>query len=177
MKDRPSVETGRRVALFSRYCLNDQYRLMPEFRATIELITEQHTVLHLSLKGKDLPSQPPNDRLIVQELPLSINRASPRSILAGSMLMYLLLPSAARRLRAFKPDVIFLTEIMPLVGLFLKWTCRTRVATAYGDWHFHNMLANRWWSGPLLKLAEYLDRFEARRFVGFFCRAMPQSID
>ena len=95
----------------------------------------------------------------VEELALSIDRASPGNILFKSMLMYIMLPAAAIRIRRFEPDVIFLTEILPLMGLFLKSTCRTNVVTAYGDWHLHNMLGRKAWCKPLLWLAETLDRF------------------
>ena len=57
--------------------------------------------------------------------------------------MYFYLPAAVVRLRRFKPDVIFLSEILPLVGLFLKWFTGSNVATAYGDWHFHNLFGRK----------------------------------
>jgi glycosyltransferase involved in cell wall biosynthesis len=107
----------------------------------------------------------------VQELRPMINRHSPRDVQLKFILMYFYLPVIAFRLRQFKPDLIFLSEILPLMGLMLKWMTGTRVATGYGDWHFHNMLGAKVWSKPLLALAEKLDRFEVLRMDGLFCRA------
>ena len=136
----------------------------------LKVLAGRNEVLHLSLRGQREPSDVPA-HVTVEELRLRVNRNSPKDILWKSLLMYLCLPAAAARLRRFKPQVIFLTEILPLAGLFLKWMTGCKVATAYGDWHLHNMIGRKKWSGPILKIAEKLDRFEARRLNGFFCRA------
>lgn len=159
-----------RVAIFSRYNLADQYDLAAEFEGMLRTLAGRGPVLHLSLRGPDRTVQVPQN-VEVQELPLQVNRNSPRDILIKSALLYLYLPAAAARLRRFKPDVIFLSEILPLVGLILKRLTGARVATAYGDWHFHNLLGGKRWTGALLRMVEALDRFEVRRLDGFFCRA------
>lgn len=159
-----------RIAIFSRYCLADQYDLAAEFAGMLKHLASRCTVLHLSFRGPGKHADAPAN-VKVEELGISINRENPRDILLKSILIYFWLPAAALRLRRFKPDVIFLSEILPLVGLFLRWMTGARVATAYGDWHLHNMIGRRRWSGPVLRLAEALDRFEVRRLTGFFCRA------
>lgn len=167
--------TGRplRIAVFSRYNLADQYDLAAEFKDMLAEIAAHGAVLHLSLRGpKTLQSAAIPQGVSVNELPLSINRDNPGDMLLKSALLYAMLPLAALRLRKFKPDLIFLPEILPMAGLFLKIFCRARVATAYGDWHVHNMFGRVKWSAPLLKLIESLDRFESRRLDGFFCRAI-----
>ncbi|MDO9541394.1 MAG: glycosyltransferase [Kiritimatiellia bacterium] len=162
-----------RIAVFSRYNLADQYDLAAEFRSMLKEIAARDKVFHLSLGGpKRLKADDIPAGLIINELPISIDRNNPRDMLVKSLLMYLLLPLAAGRLRKFKPDLIFLSEVLPMAGLFLKLFCRTRVATGYGDWHIHNMLSRTKWSAPILKLMEGLDRFESRRLDGFLCRAV-----
>ncbi len=162
-------ERGLRIAIFSRYNLADQYDLAAEFQGMLAKLASRNQVLHLSLRGPQAAEPPPG--VEIAELPLTIHRRRPRDILIKSLLMYALLPLAAWRLRRFRPQVIFLSEILPLCGLFFKLVCRTRVATAYGDWHLHNMIGRKKWSGPVLKAAEKLDRFECRRLDGFLCRA------
>jgi glycosyltransferase involved in cell wall biosynthesis len=170
MSDSQTSSQPKRIAIFSRYNLAEQYDLAAEFEGMLKNLAGRSPVLHLSLRGtRDLPSIPANVR--VEELPLRIDRQSPRDILIKSLLMYFHLPAAAVRLRRFKPDVIFLTEILPLVGLFLKWMTGARVATFYGDWHFHNLFGRKAWGKPLLGIVEALDRFEVRRLNGFMCRA------
>lgn len=160
----------RRIAIFSRYNLAEQYDLAAEFEGMLKDLAAQSHVLHLSFRGpRKTFSIPANLR--VEELPLHIDRRSPRDVLIKSILMYLYLPAAVVRLRRFKPDVIFLSEILPMVGLFMKWFTGSNVATAYGDWHFHNFFGGKAWGRRLLKIVEALDRFEARRLTGFFCRA------
>jgi len=170
MSPATAPDRSPRVAIFSRYNLADQYDLAAEFKDMIRILGSRTPVLHLSLRGPNENADVP-DGIEVQELPLRVNRKSPRDILLKSLLMYFYLPAAAVRLRRFKPDVIFLSEILPLVGLFFKWTTGAHVATAYGDWHFHNMIGRKPWARPLLKLVEAMDRFEVRRLDGFFCRA------
>ena len=173
MPDIQSANRPLRIAVFSRYNLADQYDLAAEFRSMLKEIAAHDKVFHLSLGGpKKLKADDIPAGLIINELPISINRNNPRDMLVKSLLMYLLLPLAAGRLRRFKPDLIFLSEVLPMAGLFLKLFCRTRVATGYGDWHVHNMLSRTKWSAPILKLMEGLDRFESRRLDGFFCRAV-----
>lgn len=162
---------GCRVVVLSRYCLADQYDLAAEFGGMLKILASKNEVMHLSLKGKgQLPEQ--LQHVQIEEMPLKVNRNSPRDIQIKSLLFYVLLPMAALRIRRFKPDVIFLSEIIPMAGLLLKWMTGARVATAYGDWHIHNILGSKPWSKPLLTLAEKLDTFEVRRLNGFFCRAI-----
>lgn len=170
MSPEPTPNRPARVAIFSRYNLADQYDLAAEFEGMLKDLASRSPVLHLSLRGpKSVANVPAN--VTIEELPLHVNRESPRDILAKFLLMYFYLPAAAVRLRRFKPDVIFLSEILPFVGILLKWMTGARVATAYGDWHFHNLIGRKSWSGPVLKILEALDRFEVRRLDGFFCRA------
>lgn len=161
-----------KIAVFSRYNLADQYDLAAEFKGMLMDLAARGKVMHLSLRGpKTLKADGIPAGLIINELPVSINRNSPGDMLLKSLVLYAVLPIAALRLRKFKPDLIFLSEILPLAGLFFKMFCRTRVATAYGDWHIHNMLGRAKWSTPILKMIEGLDRFETLRLDGFFCRA------
>ena len=164
-------ERRLRIAIFSRYNLADQYDLAAEFRDMLKELASRNDVLHLSLKGPKTTTDIPAG-VRIEELPVFVNRDNPGDILKKSLLMYLYLPAAAARLRAFKPDLVFLSEILPMCGLFFRWFAGTRAATAYGDWHFHNMLGHKAWSKPLLRVAEAMDRFEVRRLSGFFCRAI-----
>lgn len=167
----PAPERKRpRIAIFSRYNLADQYDLAAEFQDMIKLLSGRADVLHLSLRGPRQDVPVPHG-VTVEELSLCINRESPRDILFKSFLIYPWIFAAAFRLRRFKAEGIFLSEILPLVGLLLKWLTGARVSTAYGDWHLHNLIGRKKWSGPVLRLAEALDRFEVRRLDGFFCRA------
>jgi len=159
-----------RIAIFSRYNLTEQYGLAAEFEEMLKLLASRAKVFHISLRG------PHNEAVIppgveVNELPMLVDRAKPRDVALKFLLSYLLLPVAAARLRKFKPHAIFVSEILPLMPLFLKVFVRTNVATAYGDWHIHNWLGRKTWAKPLLRLVEFLDRFESRRIDGFFCRA------
>lgn len=163
-------QSGSRIAVFSRYNLAEQVDLAAEFRGMLEHLAARNSVLHLSLRGpRTLDSVPPGVHVV--ELPVLIDRSSHQSIIRQSAAMYTHLPAAARHLNAFRPDLVFLSEILPLAGWYFKKKCRTRVATAYGDWHVHNMLAGKWWSPPFLQITEWLDRMEVRRLDGFFCRA------
>ena len=161
----------RRIAIFSRYGLADQYDLAAEFKGMLGRLAAHNEVLHLSFKSvrpaHDVPAG-----VQVDELRLTINRDAPKDILRKFILMYFYLPVIAWRLRRFKPDLIFLSEILPMMGLLLKWLTGARVATAYGDWHVHNMLGGSRWGKPLLAVAEKMDRFEVLRMSGLFCRAI-----
>ena len=166
----PADPKGRRIAIFSRYGLADQFDLAAEFKGMLEILASRHDVLHLSFHSiRPIPNVPAG--LQVRELRPMINRHSPRDVHLKFILLYCYLPVIALRLRQFKPDLIFLSEVLPLLGLLLKWMTGTRVATGYGDWHFHNLLGGKKWSKPLLALAEKLDRFEVLRMDGLFCRA------
>jgi len=172
MPNEKRADRPLRIAVFSRYSLADQYDLAAEFRDMLAELAGRGPVLHLSLRGPKTPEAddiPPG--LVIDELPVSINRNNPKDMLLKSLMLYAVLPMAALRLSKFKPDLIFLSEILPLAGLFFKIFCRARVATAYGDWHIHNMLGRAKWSVPILKMIEKLDRLEALRLDGFFCRA------
>ncbi|RKX30847.1 MAG: hypothetical protein DRP22_04595 [Verrucomicrobia bacterium] len=160
----------QRIAIFSRYCLADQYDLAAEFCQMLHILARHSKVLHLSLRGdRPPPSIPPETQVV--ELPLSISRTNPKDIFVKTCLLYALLPLVAVRLRMFRPDLVFITETLPLFGAALKLLAGARVATAYGDWHLHNFLGRKKWARPLLRLAECIDRFEVRRLDGFFCRA------
>ena len=166
----PAVPNGRRIAIFSRYGLADQFDLAAEFKDMLQILTSRNDVLHLSFRSiRPIPSVPAG--LQVQELRPMINRHSPRDVHLKFILLYCYLPVIVLRLRQFNPDLIFLSEVLPVLGLLLKWMTGARVATGYGDWHFHNMLGGKAWSKPLLALAEKLDRFEVLRMDGLFCRA------
>ena len=159
-----------RVAISNLFCLADQYDLAAEFESMLKALGESCEVLHLSMSGPR-PPPPPPPHVTVDELPLAVNRASRFDILIKSLLIFLLLPVAVVRLRRFKPNVIYLPDIIPLYGLFLKWLVRTRVALSYGDWHLHNKLGGRWFSAPILRMAEWLERVEVNRVDAFTCRA------
>jgi len=164
-----------RIALFSRYSLAEQFDLAAEFREMVHCLAESGDVYHLSLKGPRDHGELP-ERIQVDLLPASVNRASSKDVLIKTMSLYFLLPIAIWKFRKFRPDVIFLTEIIPLAGWILRWSCQTRVGTAYGDRHLHNFFAGKWWSGPVLKTAEWLEKFEIPRLQGLFCRAESARI-
>lgn len=161
----------KRIAVFSRYQLVEQYDLAAEFKLMLTNLAEQNAVLHLSFRNTRMPEEGIPDGLELAELPIDVDRQNSRDIMLKTMLMYLCLPLAAWKLRRYKPDVIFVSEILPLCGLFLKLCCNTRVATAYGDWHVHNFFQRKKWSRLLVKLAEWLEQLEIRYLDGFFCRA------
>lgn len=164
------VAPRRRIAILSRYGLADQYELAAEFRGMLAELSARNDVLHLSFRSKRPPVMPPTG-VRVEEFGMTIDRQCPRDIRRKFVLMYFYLPLMAWRLRRFKPDVVFISEILPLVGLFLTWAGGLRVATAYGDWHIHNMLGRKKWMRPVLGIVEWLDRLEVRRMKGLLCRA------
>ena len=165
------VRNRKRIAVFSRYQLAEQYDLASEFKGMLACLAERNDVLHISFRNTRLPAGGVPEGVELAEIPLTVDRRSASDIATKSLLMYFCLPLAAWRLRRFKPDAIFVSEILPLCGLFFKIFCNTRVATAYGDWHVHNFLERKTWSRPLVKLAEALERMELRCLDGFFCRA------
>jgi len=160
----------KRICVFSRYQLSEQFDLAAEFRPMLESLCRDHEVMHLSFRNTNPPATIPSG-LELEEIPLSVNRNVPKDIIIKSLMMYAMLPVAAWKIRKYKPDLVFVSEILPLVGLFFKWFCGCKVGTAYGDWHVHNFLGKKWWIKPFLGLAEFLERFEARRLEGMFCRA------
>lgn len=159
-----------RIAIYSRYNLAEQYDLAAEFRLMLKRLASTSIVYHLSLHGmnkvKDIPKN-----VKVDFLPLKVNRSSAKDVLFKFVLMYLFLPLAVVKLRRFKPDVIFISEILPFVAIFFKMFCKTNVATAYCDWHFHNQLGGKKIAAPFLRLVELIDKFEAKRVDGFFSRS------
>jgi glycosyltransferase involved in cell wall biosynthesis len=163
-------QASRRICVFSRYQLSEQFDLAAEFLPMLENLCADNDVMHISFRNSHLPSSIPAG-LLLAEMPLQANRSKPRDIIIKSLLMYLMLPVAAFKIRRFKPDLIFVSEILPLVALFLKIFCGCRAATAYGDWHVHNFLGRKWWIRPFLALAEWLERVECRTIEGLFCRA------
>lgn len=158
------------LAIFSRYQLGEQFDLAAEFRTMLEDLCLENNVVHISLKNNCLPEHVP-EGLTLEEIPLRVDRRRPADVIVKSLLMYALLPLAAIKLRRHKPDLIYVSEILPLVGLTLKWACGCRVATAYGDWHIHNFLGRKWWIKPFLRFAEFLEKFECRQLDGLLCRA------
>lgn len=160
----------RRICIFSRYQIGEQFDLAAEFRPMLEILAKDRPLLHLSFRNTRPPETLPAG-IELAEIPLSVDRNRPGDIVVKSLLMYFLLPLAAWRIRRFKPDLVYVPEILPLCALLLKWFCGCRVATAWGDWHVHNFLGKKWWIKPFLKTAEGLERFEARRLDGLFCRA------
>jgi glycosyltransferase involved in cell wall biosynthesis len=148
--------------------LSEQFKLAAEFRATLSTLVREADVLHVSLKDPHSPPDIPG--LSVYELPLSVNRASAFDIGLKSILFYLLIPSMVRRLQRFNPDVIYLSEALPLVGYLLRILARRKTAITFGDRHLHNRFGDRWWVRPLARLIESLEGFELRRVDGVFTR-------
>lgn len=163
------TESRKRIAIFARYGLPEQYKLAAEFQSTLERLGSVADVLHLSLRSK-LPAVPVPGGVSVQELPFRVDRASPRSILLKSLLLYGLLPVVGLKLRRFRPDVVYISEALPLYAALLKLLFRLRVSTVYGDRHLHNRLGERWWSRPILRVAEWLERSEFRYLDAIFIR-------
>ncbi len=159
-----------RIAIFSRYSLAEQYYLAAEFRSMLNILSSKASIYHLSFRGPNKISSIPKN-IKVEELPLIINRGSARDIIFKFILMYLFLPIAIFKFRKFKPSVIFVSEILPFIAYIFKIFCRTNVATAYSDWHFHNQLGKKKWAKPILKITEVIDEFEAKRLDGFFSRS------
>lgn len=159
-----------RICIFSRYQLSEQFDLAAEFQPMLEILCRDRDVMHLSFRNTRLPASVPSG-LKLEEIPLTVNRNHPKDVVLKSLFMYLMLPVAAWKIRRNKTDLVFVSEILPLVGLFFKWFCGCKVGTAYGDWHVHNFLGKKWWIKPFLRVAEFLERFEARRLEGMFCRA------
>lgn len=158
-----------RLAILSRYALADQYDLAAEFPETLRILGQQHEVLHLSLRGpQPVPPAPPGVR--IEEIPLTIRRDDQGDKTLKSLLMYLLFPWICWRLRRHRPDGIFLTEVLPLYGLALKWCTRARIAVPCGDRHVYNLLGKRGWTKPLVAVAEGLERLETSRMDGIFTR-------
>ena len=72
------------------------YDLAAEFEAMLKALGETCDVLHLSMGGpRPCPAVPPN--VVVDELPMKVNRAARVDILLKSLLVFLLLPVAGRR--------------------------------------------------------------------------------
>lgn len=160
----------RRICIFSRYQLAEQLELAAEFRPMLDILCRDHAVLHLSFRNTRPPQALPGN-LSLDEIPLKVNRNNPWDVLFKSLMMYLMLPFAAMKIRKFKPDLVFVPEILPLCGLLIKWMCGCRVATAYGDRHAHNFFGKKQWFRFFRRLAESCERYEALRLDGLFCRA------
>ena len=115
-------QKGKRICIFSRYQLSEQFDLAAEFQSMIENLCRDHQVCHLSFRNDRPPATIPAG-LTLQEIPLTVNRTKPRDIVVKSLLMYAMLPIAAWKIRRNKTDFVFVSEILPLVGLFFKWFC------------------------------------------------------
>jgi len=161
---------AEKICFLSRYGIHEQFDLAAEFKPMLELISKDRQVLHISFRSKGGHALIPAG-VDVMEMKPAVDRDRPHDVILKSLLFYVMLPYAALKIRRFKPDLIYVTEILPLCALFTKWMCRCKVATAYGDWHVHNFLGKKWWIKPFLRLAEGLERFEARHLDGLFCRA------
>lgn len=171
MNQTNDASSPKRIAIFSRYSIAEHYDLAAEFESMLKkLNAKKLPVLHINLKSpKPAASVPSN--VLVKQLPFTVDRSSQKDILFKSMLLYALLPIAAYHIRKFKPDVIFVSEVLPLCGLFLKWACGTKAAIPCGDRHLYNRLGNQWWSRPFLKFSDFLEGFEISRMDGMFMRA------
>jgi len=164
-----------RIAIFNRYSLADQCDLATEFPPMIERLEARSQLTHMSFRGVASHRTTLPAVSSVVELPLRINRKSSRDILLKTALTYFLLPVAGLRLRRLKPDVVFLCETFPLWATILKLFSGCKLAAAYGDWHFHNILGGRRWMKPMLWVLERLDRFEIGFLSGFFCRSQTAA--
>ena len=159
-----------RVAIYSMFCLADQFDLAAEYREMLINLSRTCDVLHLSMSGpRPKPTMP--DDIRVEEYGLSVDRGNRADLSRKALLQFFYAPYLARRLRAFRPDVIYLPDIIPLFPLLLKFFSGCRVATAYGDWHIHNKLEKKWWAPPVICLAEKLDRWEVAYVDCFTFRA------
>ena len=159
-----------RVAIYSMFPLADQFDLAAEFRGMLINLSERCEVLHLSMRGpRPAPEMPPDIR--VEEYSLSVDRRDRGDIARKALVQYLHARAIARRLRAFKPDVIYLPDIIPLFPMLLKFFSGCRVATSYGDWHIHNKLEKKWWAPPVIAAANLLDRREIAYVDCFTFRA------
>lgn len=159
-----------RVAIYSMFCLADQFDLAAEFRDMLIELSKTCDVLHLSMSGpRPAPAMPAGIR--VEEYSLSVDRRSRADISKKALLQFLHAPAIARRLKQFKPDAIYLPDIIPMFPMLLKFFSGCRVATSYGDWHIHNKLEKKWWAPPVIWLAGRLDRWEVSYVDCFTCRA------
>ena len=170
MNESPTDKTPPRVAVFSMFCLADQYDLAAEFEQMLKVVAEDCEVLHLSMRGPR-PPPPTTPRIRVEELPIGVNRASRKDILRKSILFYFTMPLAAIRLRRFKPDVIYLPDIIPMAGFLTRLLTWRRVAVSYGDWHLHNKFGRKAWAAPLLAFVRFLEFLEVKTVNAFTCRA------
>jgi len=159
-----------RVAVYSMFSLADQFDLAAEFRDMLITLSKTCDVLHLSMGGpRPRPELPADIR--VEEYGLSVDRRNRSDLSRKALLQFFYAPYLARRLRAFRPDVIYLPDIIPLFPMLLKFFSGCRVATSYGDWHIHNKLEKKWWAPPVIWLAEKLDRWEVSYVDCFTFRA------
>jgi glycosyltransferase involved in cell wall biosynthesis len=159
-----------RVAVYSMFCLADQFDLAAEFREMLITLSRTCDVLHLSMSGpRPKPEMPAG--IQVEEYGLSVDRRNRADLSRKALLQFFHAPAIARRLRAFKPDVIYLPDIIPMFPMLLKFFSGCRVATSYGDWHIHNKLEKKWWAPPVVWLAGKLDRWEVSYVDCFTCRA------
>lgn len=169
-----SESQKKRVAIYSMFPLADQFDLAAEFRQMMLFLSERCDVMHLSMGGpRPRPEMP--DRIRCEEYGLQVDRKNRRDIAVKALLQYLYIPVIARRLRRFKPDLIFLPDIIPFFPALIKFFTGCRVAMAYGDWHIHNKLGKRWWAPPFIWLAEKLDDIEIRYVDCFTFRAEAAS--
>lgn len=159
-----------RIAIYSMFPLADQFDLAAEYRDMLLFLSESCDIYHLSMKGpRPTPPLPPQIR--VEHCALSVDRRDRKDISRKAILQYFHAPAIARRLKSFKPDLIFLPDIIPLYPSLLKCLSGCRTATAYGDWHIHNKLDRKWWAPPIIALANWLDRRETAYVDCFTFRA------
>jgi glycosyltransferase involved in cell wall biosynthesis len=164
----------KRVAVYSMFCLADQFDLAAEFRQMLIELAQHCDVMHLSMRGpREKPELPAE--IEVQEYSLRVDRKFRRDIAVKAILQYFYLPVIARRLRKFKPDVIYLPDIIPMFPALVKLFTGCRVAMSYGDWHIHNKLEKKWWASPLIWFAEKMDRLEVGYVDCFTFRANAAS--
>ncbi len=160
------TSSKKRIAIYSMFCLADQFDLAAEFRQMLLNLASRCEVMHLSM-GSSRTSPPMPDNIQVQQYGLKVDRNSRRDIAIKALLQYLYLPVIARRLRKFEPDVIYLPDIIPMFPALVKLLTGCKVAMSYGDWHIHNKFGRKWWARPLIWLTEKAERIEVW-YVDFF---------
>ena len=83
MSDSKTPTQPQRIAIFSRYNLAEQYDLAAEFEGMLKDLAGRSPVLHLSLRGHPRNARTSRQTSRVEELPLRIDRHSPRDILSS----------------------------------------------------------------------------------------------
>ena len=160
----------KKLVLVYRYSVHDHAELYPVIPGVLQKLGEKTDVLYVGARCGAHASKYEYPGVTHAFYGWAVDRRSSRDKFFKSLLYYLALPFWALRLRARKPDLIWLDESIPFAGRIVQIFSGCPVAVCVNDFFGEVYSEKHRWLRPLAALALAVDKAAWRKARGLFTR-------